>query len=407
MASERILVLTSTFPRWHGDTEPSFVYDLCQYLSGRGMNIDVLAPHTPDAKLQETMSGISVYRYRYNLKSLQTLAYQGGILANLKKNPLKVLLVPFFLVALVWVIYRKTRSTHYDVIHAHWLIPQGIACAIAGLIPGNRVPGMVCTSHGGDLYALDNTIFRSLKRWTISRARTVCVVSRAMRSKVMSMGIPEEQIQILPMGVDLQHRFVPVEDVERIENRLLFVGRLVEKKGVGVLLEAMQLVTAKYNDVELLIVGDGPLLTPLQQFARETGLEDQVRFLGSVSQDELPRIYSSTGIAVVPSVIAESGDQEGLGLVTIEALGCGCAVVVSALEAIKDVVNSETGILVRPGDADDLARGICTLLDQPASRNELAMAGRNKVIQEFDWQVSGERYLQLLRESGSSTLEAG
>ncbi|NIN34144.1 MAG: glycosyltransferase, partial [Gammaproteobacteria bacterium] len=92
--------------------------------------------------------------------------------------------------------------------------------------------------------------------------------------------------------VDLQHRFVPVEDVERIENRLLFVGRLVEKKGVGVLLEAMQLVTAKYNDVELLIVGDGPLLTPLQQFARETGLEDQVRFLGSVSQDELPRIYS-------------------------------------------------------------------------------------------------------------------
>ncbi|NIN34143.1 MAG: glycosyltransferase, partial [Gammaproteobacteria bacterium] len=70
---------------------------------------------------------------------------------------------------------------------------------------------------------------------------------------------------------------------------------------------------------------------------------------------------------------------------TIEALGCGCAVVVSALEAIKDVVNSETGILVRPGDADDLARGICTLLDQPASRNELAMAGRNKVIQEFDW----------------------
>jgi glycosyltransferase involved in cell wall biosynthesis len=397
MTAARLLVVTSTFPRWEDDTEPSFVFDLCRFLSEQGMEVDVLAPHAKGAKIQETMSGINVHRYRYCLESLQTLTYQGGILANLKKNPLKLILVPFLLSTLIWVIYRKTRSTQYDVIHAHWLIPQGIACAVAGLIPGNHLPDIVCTSHGGDLYALNSFVFRSLKRWTISRTRAFCVVSHDMKKKVMQMGMSEDQIHIMPMGVDLQHKFVPVDDVERLDNRLIFVGRLVEKKGVGVLLEAMQLLIKKYHDLELMIAGDGPLSSSLKQFASDAGLDDRVRFLGSQPHHELPRLYSSAGIAVVPSVVAGSGDQEGLGLVTIEALGCGCAVVVSALEAIRDVVNRDTGILVQPGDAGDLARGISFLLDNLGSREELSKRGRDEVIRRFDWQVSGDRYLRLLQ----------
>jgi glycosyltransferase involved in cell wall biosynthesis len=353
--------------------------------------------------MRETMSEINVYRYRYCLESLQTLTYQGGILANLKRSPLKILLVPLLLVALTWSIYRRSRSTQYGVIHAHWLIPQGIACAVAGLIPGNRLADVVCTSHGGDLYALDSFIFRSLKRWTISRTRSFCVVSNAMKSKAIDIGIEAARIHIMPMGVDLIHKFVPVDDVERNENRLIFVGRLVEKKGVGILLQAMQSVIEKYHDAQLVIVGDGPLSGILKQYTSDVGLENHVKFLGSQPHDNLPQLYSSAGIAIIPSVIAGSGDQEGLGLVTIEALGCGCAVVVSALEAILDVVDSNTGILVKPGDADDLAKGISYLLDKPAERAELAMAGRNRVIQRFDWQVAGDRYLHLLQNVTSST----
>ena len=82
----RILVTASTFPRWQGDTEPPFVFELCRRLQKRGVDIDIIAPHAPGAKAMEVMDGINVYRYRYGPERLEVLAYQGGILANLKRH---------------------------------------------------------------------------------------------------------------------------------------------------------------------------------------------------------------------------------------------------------------------------------------------------------------------------------
>ncbi len=134
-ADKRVLVLASTFPRWQGDSEPAFVEYLSLQLA-LYHHVHILAPHTKGAAVHELWKGeyaskdrpthsIEVFRFRYFFKAGQTLAYNGGILANLSRHPIKFALVPFFVLFQLLSIARLYHRFHYDVIHAHWIIPQG------------------------------------------------------------------------------------------------------------------------------------------------------------------------------------------------------------------------------------------------------------------------------------------
>ena len=112
----RILVVTSTFPRWEGDVEPKFVFDLCLHLKQIGFDIDILAPHTNGAMPHEIMNGMQVYRYYYCISRWEKLAYSGGILANLKRNKFLYYIVPLFLLFQLFAVLRQLRKKRYDVI---------------------------------------------------------------------------------------------------------------------------------------------------------------------------------------------------------------------------------------------------------------------------------------------------
>lgn len=200
----------------------------------------------------------------------------------------------------------------------------------------------------------------------------------------------------MPMGVDLANQFRPVPGINRNLKKLIFVGRLVEKKGVTHLLDAMAIVIKSVPEAELLIVGEGPLRETLEQQSAQQGLNRHVEFRGGVPHHLLPELFSSAGIAVIPSVVDSAGDQEGLGLVIVEAMGCGCAVIASSLDAIRDVIDSGSGMLITPGDSLKLAKNICLLLSDQKLCQTMAARGRARVIEKFDLQVSGERYLRLM-----------
>ena len=401
----RVLVVTSTFPRWISDTEPSFVFELCKYLQIKGMQVDVLAPHCDGASEAEVMDGIRVYRYRYFLTRLQTLAYQGGIMAKIRKNPLNYLQVPFFILAQLIAVIGRLKSNRYDVVHCHWLIPQGLVCVMARILIGKSDTGFVCTSHGGDLFSLNNLMFQYLKRFVATHVDQLYVVSNAMKTHAITLGMAAEKISVMPMGVDLAHRFREVAGIKREQDRIIFVGRLVEKKGVEFLLEAFKKVQEKYPDIKLLIIGDGPLRESLELKTRDFNIQDSITFLGGIKSEELPDYYSSARIAVVPSVVASSGDQEGLGLVIIEAMGCGCVVVASDLPAVRDVIDEDCGVLVAPGDSFQLAEKMIWLLDNPKRRMEIAVKGNEKVRRFFSWEVCGGRYHQALKAFQKSETE--
>jgi glycosyltransferase involved in cell wall biosynthesis len=114
------------------------------------------------------------------------------------------------------------------------------------------------------------------------------------------------------------------------------------------------------------------------------------------TNNSIPAIYQSDLMAVVPSIVRASGEQEGLGLVAVEALGCGCATVVSDLPALADVVTrGENGLVFKAGDAARLADCMAMLLDDPGLYRHLVQIARASVIEKFDWQVVGTRYLDI------------
>ncbi len=393
---QSILILSSTYPRWRKDTEPAFVHFLNMQLA-KHYRVIVLAPHYPGARSREVMDGIVIHRFRYFFPFGEHLAYDGGIIPNLKKNRLKLLLVPFFLTGQLLNIFRLCRKHEISLIHAHWVIPQGLLAVLSRqlhLIPKNVK--ILCTSHGGDLFSLQGGFLQFLKKYAFRHADHVTVVSTAMHENLQAMYCDPANITVQPMGVDLAERFTPAAASGKTRD-LVFVGRLVEKKGVATLIESLRFLQQDFPALKITIIGDGPEKPALEQKALKLGVSRQVNFTGSIPNEGVPEYYQSARIAVVPSVVAVDGDQEGLGLVAVEALGCGCAIIVSDLPALRDVVtDGENGLVFRSGNAQDLARNIKRLLNDNALYNHLVHNGRNSVVEKFDWQTIGTSYTAIV-----------
>lgn len=388
----RILVLTSTFPRWPGDREPPFVFELSRRLAVRH-DVLVLAPHCRGAAVEERMAErLTVRRFRYAPECLESLAYEGGIPEKLRRARWRLLLVPCFVLAELLAAVRVVRRHRPHVIHAHWLVPQGIVALIAAAACRGKRPALVCTSHGSDLLALRGRLAEQLKRFVARRAAALTVVSSAMKSAAMRLGVPAENVCVMPMGVDARERFAPERARPRARSELLFVGRLVATKGVRHLLEALPLVREKLADARLTIVGGGPLEAELRAQAHALSVDGEVAFAGAVPNDGLPAYYQRAAVLVMPSI-----GHEGLGLVIGEALACECPVVASALPGVRELIeDGVTGLLAREGDVVDLADKIVQTLRDPARAARLAREGRARVLERLDWQNVSRRYEQLL-----------
>lgn len=395
-----LLVLASTFPRWKDDTEPRFVYDLCQSLKSE-YEIIVLAPHAKNTKKQENLDGLTVIRYRYVPERFELLAYEGGITAKLKGNKLNWLLLPFFFLGQWIAIIKLLKRYPVKVIHAHWLIPQGFLALIARAVSSNK-PAILCTSHGGDLYGLNDPISKVIKRYVINNVDTLTVVSTAMQSEVKKL-VPDADTPIVaPMGTDLKGLFTPDESVQRKPYQLLFVGRLVEKKGLKYLIKALPEILKTHPQVTLDIAGAGPEQVKLKTLVDDLKLKEQVFFLGRLSHQQLVTQYRTAALAVFPFVQAKDGDIEGLGLVMIEAMGCGCLVLASDIPAVRDVIlDGETGLLTTSGDINELSTNIKKIVSLPDKRQVLAEKGREHVLKSYSWETTANNIIKLLKNNGA------
>lgn len=259
---KKLLVTASTFPRWEGDTEPRFVLDLSSHMTDE-FDVTVLVPASPGAKDTEVMNGVKVIRYHYfPIHKWETLCYPGAIVPRIKEKKVRILLVPFLFISLYFKLWRILPE--YDIVHAHWLIPQGIVQSFF------KKPYIV-TGHGGDVTSLNKGIIKKLKVRCLKKASHVTVVSNYLKERVEELASHEiEEPSVISMGVDTS-KFGKQYRVENYFNQgdkkvVLFVGRLAEKKGVTYLIEAMKSV-----DAILVIVGDGPLHDKLVEQAKEQG----------------------------------------------------------------------------------------------------------------------------------------
>jgi glycosyltransferase involved in cell wall biosynthesis len=236
-----------------------------------------------------------------------------------------------------------------------------------------------------------------LQRYVLRHSEHVTVVSQAMLEHLRAVLGDVGECSVLPMGVDTQTRFLPpVSPISR--SGLLFVGRLADKKGIHVLLEAMAAIK-DMPDLSLHIIGSGPEETRLKQLCTQLKLDKIVDFVGPVPNKDLPLWYQRSAALVFPSVVTAYGDQEGLGLVPVEALACGCPVLASDLPAIRDVIRDrDTGLLFPAGDAKQLAEALHVLLWDEKLRARLSARGREYAQENFDWTRIAARYAALLEE---------
>lgn len=381
----RLVVLASTFPAAAGDGTPAFVRDLAVW-QAREFETLVLVPRVPGAPRSERADGLAVRRFRYFPRRWESLA-DGAILENLRRRRSAWLQVAPFVLAEAWALHRAVRTHRPDVLHVHWLLPQGVAALIAG----RRVPWLV-TTLGGDVYALSDPASVRLKRTVLRRAGAVTAMNTEMAARLVALGAPAGATHVLPMGADVTAVRDGGAGVERIPGRILFVGRLVEKKGLAVLLEALGRVPAGGWTLE--VVGDGPLRGAVE--AAAAGLP--VEFRGALPRQDLAAAYARAEIVVVPSVAAATGDQDGLPVALLEAMSAGCAVVGSRIPGIDAAIgDGDTGLLVPPGDPVRLAAAISDLLAHPERRAKLGAAARAR-SDEFSVEVVGRRYCSLLRQ---------
>ena len=399
MNMKKILVATSTFPRWKNDTDPPFVHELAKRLTG-DLDVTVLAPSYPGALAREEMSGLQVYRFRYFFKKLELLAGSEGILPTLKKNSLFYLLVPFFLLGELRALIKLTKKIKPDVIHAHWILPQGIIAALAKTITG--VPYIV-TTHGGDIYGMQGKFSTALKRYVLRNAAHTTVVSKDIRQTIKKKFGSDIPIDVIPMGVDSQ-LFHPDKENSDIREKykiagpfLLYVGRLTEKKGVKYLIEAMPHVLESFPECRLLLIGTGEEQQKLLRLTKSFGLQGSVIFRGAIPNSELPQYFATADIFIGPSIQAEGGDTEGFGLTFVEAAMSECIVVASNVGGISDIIkDGETGFLVQEKNPHAIADTLCNILKQMDTLADIKAAARQKMISQFDWQVIAEKYKRVL-----------
>lgn len=391
IARPGLLVLASTYPRWAGDHEPGFVHELCKRLQHR-FRVTVVTSHAPGAKRQECLDGVEILRYRYAPQSMQTLVYGGGISTHLRRAPWKLLLLPGFVLAQYLAARRLVARHVIDIVHAHWLIPQGmVACCLAARF---RPVPYVVTSHGSDLHGLKGRLMRAVKARVVAGARAMTVVSPGMRREVALLGVRPSRLEVLPMGVDMHELFTPQSGACRSRTEILFVGRLVARKGLNTLIEAMPGIVLSVPDAVLLVAGYGPERAPCETRVRALHLEDHVKFLGAVPQEDLPDLYRRAAVSVVPAL-----EPEGLGLVVLEAAACCCPVVASDYPAMHEMLGEERpDAYLPPGDPEAMTQVLIDVLRHPVTAGVLERR-RERLAETYDWERIAERYGDLLFDS--------
>lgn len=386
----RVLFLAHAFPRYAGDPVGSFVANLATALRDRGVDIVVSAPSAPGLATSEVIDGVPIHRFRYAPSRRETLAYTGTMGAQVRDSLIGKFVMASYLAAAHRAAATQLGSTPFDLVHAHWWFPAGLIASRAQR--RFHVPYLV-TMHGSDLRLAGSFPFgRRLFRNVAKHAGALSAVSSWLGREAESMS-PGTKVHIAPMPVvpGLFHT-----GGARDADRILFVGKLTEQKGLHRLLRAMKQMT---RTARLTVVGAGRVDdSDVRRLATTLGLEPRIEWLPLLSQAELADQYRRAALHVIPAL------DEGLGLTAVEALLSETPVVGFASGGLTDIVlDGTTGRLVPAGDEAALAAALDAMLSDSDARIRMGVAGRGHALRLFGPEAAAKRYLDLYRSVAGTT----
>ncbi len=249
----------------------------------------------------------------------------------------------------------------------------------------------------------------NLIMWRLSRleeesaknATLIVTVSKYSSKKIVEFyDVDKTKIRIVPNGVDSQ-RFRPVKDCEEIKQRIgisnkqcvLFVGRLIPRKGLPFLVEAAKLIVKERGETTFVVVGNGPLKNHLISYLEKINLSGNFVFLGDVSDEVLPALYNCADVFALPSI------QEGQGIALLEAQATAKPVVAFNVGGVREaMLDKETGLLVKP-NSQELADALLKLLSDRFLREKMGNKGREFVSNSFSWDICAQKMFQVYLEA--------
>ena len=390
----RILHVVTAFPRSADDVIVPWLVELLKRLQAAGHEVEVFTSSYRGAP-DQVVGGIPVHRFRYFPRRWERLTHEEAAPDRMKRSLLYRLMPACFVVAGMIAAWRLCRRQRYDVIHVHWPLPLAL---FGWAAQRARPAALVTTFYGVELRWVKTAMpfLRGFLKWAARRSDRVVAISSYTAAEVREL--VQLPIEVIPYTTSLP----PPPPVPRAARpspgatfTVLFVGRLVERKGVSHLVDAVNLLLPG-ADVRLVIVGDGPERARIEARVRDRGLDGRVAVRGQVSDAELQAAYAGADAFVLPAVVDRRGDTEGLGVVLLEAMNHRVPVIASAIGGITDIVeDGVSGLLVPPGDAPALAAALGRLARAPDLAAGLGEAGYRRLRERFDWDAITRRWLEV------------
>jgi glycosyltransferase involved in cell wall biosynthesis len=403
--SLRIICPTYWYPQHATDTQATYVHDINRHLARRGHRVTVVTPGNSSMPARESFDGVEVVRFPMELPVDLTYGRVAQSRVNVMGKVARLAVMAHYLEAQYRATLTVAREHGGDVIHAHWAIPTGPAAVSAARRLG--LPSVI-TMHGGDVYVNPEQGYdfptrwyvRPALRWTLRKAGALTAITDDCRQHALRAGAPEQSVHLVFNGTDLR-RFSPAPAGSGVDPRfgpnMIFACRqLFPRKGIRFLVEAAAQLKSRFPDLKVVVAGDGFERPDLIALAERLGIARDVTFLGWVANSELPPYYRSAAVSVIPSL------EEGFGIPAAEAMGCETPVVASDAGGLPEVVeHGVTGLIVPRGDSTALAEAIGSLLADPARRERMGRAGRERALRLFDWDRSAEQFEQIYASIGA------
>jgi len=391
----RILHLVTGYPRTERDIIAPWLVELLKRLREAGHDVEVFTSSYRGAG-DHLYAGIPVHRFRYFFARWETLTHEESAPDRMRRSLLYRIMPAFYVLAGMVAIWRLCRRERYDVIHVHWPVPLGLWGWAARFA---RRTALVVTFYGIELRWVKRSLplLKGFVRRVARRAdRVVAISSETAREIKELVDVP---VEVIPYTTVIAEPEAPreVSPGGKRPHTILFVGRLVELKGLAHLIEAVSRLKGRVP-ARIVAIGIGPERDNLERLARSRGVE--VDFRNKVPDAELHRAFLTSDMLVLPSIVDARGDTEGLGVVLLDAMSYGIPAIASRVGGIPDIIeDGVSGVLVPPADPESLANAIEKLARDAAYAARLADAGRERLRTRFSWDAIIARWETVYRQA--------
>jgi glycosyltransferase involved in cell wall biosynthesis len=401
-----VAVMAHSFPRFPGDTHGPFVKRLSEEIAGLGHRVHVLVPWDPELR-DDPSSPLTIHSFRYVWPpSWHLLGYSRTLRRDVGMKLAAWLLSPLYFARGQQALTRLVREEGIELIHAHWLLPNGYIASRVSRATG--VP-FAATLHGSDIFMAERAApFGRMAATALSGASHITSCSADLQQRLLRLGGEEfaAKVPLVPNGTDLAPADQAGDEVRRRfgagpgEPLVAAVGRLVYKKGFRYLLAAAPEIFERHPSARLVIGGGGELADELQHQVRELGIAERVSFPGMLSHDQVLELVAAADLFVMPSIRDPGGNIDGLPIVVLEAMAAGRPVVATDVAGMPlAVADGETGTLVPEKDPAALAAAVGQLLADGELRRRMGAAGRRRVEEELNWRAVARLHDRLYQQA--------